>query len=147
MKSIALALLFATVSAEAGFKCENPTDTPWTEATVDGATSASDCGAKCTTTASADSANDICCQAMVTAGTDGAAETVECKTYTIATGSAVDIRKAMATADGVSYEAWAWVAGAASADMKPTEAKDAKDSATMITSLVATFAAVAMVAY
>ena len=162
MKSFALAALVATVSAEAGYNCVNPTDGAWTEVPVDGATDHATCGTEGTKAIEADAEfkdMDICLhsadQAKVEEVKDGETVTtaavdaayVTCAYFKLAKADpAGDIRTAAATVNGLSYEAWAWGAGEALPN-KVAAAEDDADSAKMITSALAAIATIAMVAY
>ena len=58
------------------------------------------------------------------------------------------IKEAMATADMVSYDAWAWNAAVAMGNMAAAAEEEGDgDSASMISTAFATIAAIAMVAY
>jgi hypothetical protein len=160
MKSFAIAAIIATVTAEVGYTCTNDADATWTE-TAPTAVDAAACGTACTDTAT-DTTMDYCCRAMTTAAVaavedDAATADVDetaaatdasfaCALFTKATAADATIKALQADADGVSYEAWAWNAGVAAADMAGAE-EVAADSASMISSAIATIAAIAMVAY
>jgi hypothetical protein len=76
-----------------------------------------------------------------------AAAYVVCEYFKVAKADpAGDIRTAAATANGLSYEAWAWGAGEALPN-KVAAAEGDADSAKMITSALAAIATIAMVAY
>lgn len=150
-------MLLATVSAEAGYTCTNPEDA-WTVTAVEGATDGASCGTEGTALAT-DATLDYCLAAVVVpaveadAEADPAVEAVaesltSCNLYSLATAADADIRTAAAAAEdgSAAYHAWAWGAGVALADLAPAAEGDA-DSAKMITSAVATIAAIAMVAY
>jgi hypothetical protein len=167
MKSFALAALVATVSAEAGYNCVNPTEGAWTSVAVTGATDHATCGTEGTKAIEADAdfkEMDFCLhskdQAKVEAVADDtttadvnetvaevAAAYVTCEYFKVAKADpAGDIRTAAATENGLSYEAWAWGAGEPLPD-KVAAAEGDADSAKMITSALAAIATIAMVAY
>ena len=167
MKFALIATIAATVAAEENFTCtQTATEwTPSTEVAITGAVKdAATCGAACTTKATegAQKTIDYCCFYVSTV--DSAADTTDVLTCSLWSKTAVtdDIKNVKvakaAVTDGTKktiYTAWAWNAGVelttekAATDATTTAAvatEDAKDSATMITSAVATIAAIAMVA-
>jgi hypothetical protein len=166
MKSFALAAVFAIaiVSAEKAYECKNPTDKAWTkneDKTVTDAVTSATCESACKALATKDDASkklDHCCMFIATEAVakDDAADpkvagsdaTNVCSLLELATVADATIKSAKADAAGppkVTCEAWAWNAGVAAADMAGADA--AADSATMISSAIATIAAIAMVAY
>jgi hypothetical protein len=125
MRTFAIAALIATVQAEMGYTCVQPT-TNWADKTGDNADvgaadSITKCGAACTAVAelAANNVNDYCCFAIDTAADDTASPAVTassvCKIWMMVTTDAtdVDIKGEKATADGLSYNAWSWDAGVA----------------------------------
>jgi hypothetical protein len=148
MKSFAISAIIAAVSAEAGYNCVQP-DPAWTDASASlaASTDMTTCGAACTTVATdaANVGNDYCCFATTT-GEDTAnsvAAAFECALWSMATVAGANIKTAKMAEGTVTYAAWAWNAGTMAADMTATSA----DSATMISSAIATIAAIAMIAY
>ena len=158
MKSFVLALLAASVSAEANVACKAIEGNAGTA--VAEATDAATCGTKGTAEveAASDKAdNDWCLAAVTTAAVEASAEGVEpvvaardaafsCTLFKVAKSDDVELREAKEAADGISYDAWQWAAGEQSAEFAPAAEGDA-DSAKMITSALAAVATIAMVAY
>ena len=159
MKFATLSLLVASVAAEAGYTCVNPEgDAAWAPTDVQPAdmTDVATCGEKGTALAT-DVANDYCLFAVSTDAVvaDDTADPVvaevayaldSCTLWFKATVADATIKEAKAAADGKSYDAWAWGAGVALADMAAAAEGDA-DSAKMMTSAIAAIATIAMVAY
>ena len=144
MKSFALAALVAIVSAETNVECAKPEGGVWT-ADVLTATDSANCYTVCKADAT-DAEKDYCCEAVTTttpAEGDAAESKATVCTLNSAPKGADDIRKVKAATATVAYDAWAKDAGVELADLV---AKDA-DSAKIITSAIATFAALAMAAY
>ena len=152
MKSFLISALLAAVSAEAGYTCTNPA-TPWTDASAsitDAPADAAKCGASCKALAEADLTMDWCCAATTTAaGTDAAANPAAfaCALWkqAVVAGTPGEIKVAKAAEGLITYDAWSWAAGVATADMAAADA--AADSAKMISSAIATIAAIAMITY
>ena len=157
MKSFSLALLVATVAAETGYTCTNPAgDAAWTTHTeADSGTtlSSADTAAKCTaaakTIAEADKSNDFCASFTDTAKVEADAEadpvveardaSTVCALLEKATATDADIRAAKATEDGITYNAWAWGAGAAldtMADIAAAEEETTTDTTTVVEELL-----------
>jgi hypothetical protein len=156
MKSFAISALIASVAAEAAFTCVNVTPA-WAATTIeadatkvkDTATCKTECDAK-----AIDKTKDYCCMATTTAAADPAdaakPAAFACNLWELATVKDATIKKAKAStgtaAEGVvTYDAWSYNAGVMNAETAATE--KAADSATMISSAIATIAAIAMVAY
>ena len=147
MKSFAISAIIATVSAEAAFKCVKTDD--WTdkssESTITAATAdTAACKDACAAIATNEDnvASDYCCTATTTIVEDGD-NTIACTLWKAATGTDT-IKTASADSDSTTTEAWAWTANELNADIGTG---DDADSATMISSAIATIAAIAMVAY
>ena len=145
MNTFVISALIATVTAEAGYECKQP-DTAWEVLTVTAVTDADDedaCEAACKITAEDDGndGKDYCCSAKTTAAYDGDDAEFECTLWSLDTVADVTIKddKAATEDPDVKYAAWMWNAGVA--------ADDLEGSATMISSAIATIAAVAMIAY
>jgi hypothetical protein len=166
MKSFAIfAIIAATVSAEKGYECATALET-WSEvdndSTISGAKTSEACGAACTAVATDQTTKDHCCMFVDEVDTDTAKTTTDkCGLLEkdTKTGDVANVKsKKAAVVVGTktsTYYSWAWNAGKKMADMTPatettttteTKAEAAKDSASMITSAVATIAAIAMVA-
>ena len=150
MKSFAISAIIATVSAEAGYNCVQPT-TAWIDQTdtLAASTDVATCGAACTTIAE-DAANvgqDYCCMAMTTAADTATSVAADfaCNLWSSDTVAGATVKTMKAAEGTITYDAWAWNAGVAAADMTAKDA--ATSSATMISSAIATIAAFAMVAY
>ena len=136
MRTFAIAALFATVQAVDNFMCTQPA-TPWAEdtnAAVGAAKTSTACEAACKAVAEDDAkdGNDYCCHFVATtkiekveevkdaednvttAAVAGRDATNVCTLLMLATTDATDfeIMDAKAAADGVSYNAWSWNAGA-----------------------------------
>ena len=119
MKSFSLALLVATVAAEAGYTCTsdswaNYADDGENDTTaLDAAATAADCLAAGKAIAEADKTADVCAFSITTAEivedkeTDARAAEFSC-TVLIEGGDDADIREAKATEDTITYDAWAW---------------------------------------
>ena len=142
MKSFAIAAIIATVSAEAAYKCVKADG--WTEDpdTAKGVAEADDdtkCEDACKAIATADKENDYCCAATTTIDT----KVIACTLWKAETGKD-SIKKASADTDKETSMAWAWTASKLNDDIGTG---DDADSATMISSAIATIAAIAMVAY
>ena len=153
MKSFVLALLAASVSAEANTACKADLENGETLTAADAAT----CGT--VGTAKVDEAqdkaeNDWCLSAVTTAAVadsapdagDGTPASTVCILYKKTAEEGAELREAKAATDTLSYDAWQWAAGELSADLAPAAEGDA-DSAKMITSALAAVATIAMVAY
>ena len=155
MKSFVLALLAASVSAEANTACK--ADLENGETLTEGVTDAATCGT--VGTAKVDEAtdkatNDWCLSAVTTAAVadsapdagDGTPASTVCILYKKTAEEGAELREAKAATETLSYDAWQWAAGEKSADLAPAAEGDA-DSAKMITSALAAVATIAMVAY
>ena len=142
MKFIAFTALVASVSAEAGVTCS--TDATWTAGDLATGTDAATCKTACETEAKAATTKDYCCSGVTTPKTDTTPAAYACKSYQ---------KDADPTKDGrvtgtATQEAWYWCKGVEQGNfIKEASAKDsAKDSAKMITTVIATFAAMVIVA-
>ena len=154
MKSLSLTLLVATVAAEAGYTCTNPDgDAAWkthTEADSGTTLSSADTAAKCTAAAAAiaeaDKTNDFCASFTDTAKVEADAEadpvveardaSTVCALLEKATATDADIRAAKATEDTITYDAWAWGAGVALADLTAAEEETTTDTTTVVEELL-----------
>ena len=122
MKFVALTALVASVSAQTGVTCTDP-GSGWTTTTGAGTAyeSVTDhAGCKAAADgASLDAATDHCL-ASINQDDDtangGAAASYSCILYTADATGAADIREAATDTATLTHEAWAWVAGSASAD-------------------------------
>jgi hypothetical protein len=148
MNTFVIAALFATVAAEEGYSCQQPS-TAWTVesvADVTAATDATECKAACLVVAEDDAndANDYCCSSKTTeeTATDEGDEEFECTLWSEDTAADANIKEVTAAEEDpvVTYAAWMWVAGVEQDEL-------GEGSATMISSAIATIAAVAMIAY
>ena len=143
MNSILIATLIATVSAEAGYTCTQP-DPAWTAVDKTAADAAA-CGTVCTNDAT-DETLDYCCLADTTLAVGSTAASTVCTLYSLTAVDGANIKTAMAATDTNSFEAWNWNRASLADDMAASDAA-ASDSASMISSAIATIAAIAMVAY
>ena len=156
MNSIAIIALISTVSAEVGYTCKQSEETgavDWevnadSAGTIAAATDTASCGKACTDLATAEEANDNCCFGVGDSAT-GASPAYTCSLwYAVAKdGETADLRVAKAADGTKTYDAWAWNKGTAAAAMTAADGDADADSATMISSAIATIAAIAMVAF
>ena len=150
MNSIAIIALIATVSAESGYTCVQP-DPEWTASTdaslTTDITDAAACGAACTALAT-DVLFDYCCFATTTLESSEGADdaTTACALWSLETVADANIKTAKVATATESFDAWTWNAAVLAADMTAAS-DDSADSASMISSAIATIAAIAMVAY
>ena len=108
MKSFVISMLFAAAAALAGYECADPGETWAQEDLNDAPTDAATCKTACQTYIDIDElykvANDFCCAVSV----EG--DAVNCVLLSFATADA-DIRAEATAFEGVTFEAWAWIAG------------------------------------
>jgi hypothetical protein len=147
MNAFVIAALIATVTAEAGYECDGGTgwadDVPaGTDTTVKDAEDNDECYDACETLAKAGTGADYCCTAKTTAEDGDTKAKFDCELLKLNTSVDKEIREVKERGEDpeVLYQAWMWVAGKEEDDL-------GEGSATMISSAIATIAAVAMIAY
>ena len=150
MKSFSLTLLVATVAAETGSTCVNlEGEAAWATheeadsgTTLSSADTAAKCAAAAKTIAETDNTWDFCASFTDTAkveaseGVDARAASTECALLEKVTAADADIRGVKATADTITYDAWAWGAGVALADLTAAEEETTTDTTTVVEELL-----------